>query len=43
MMDSEVIIAVNKDASAPIFQYAHYGVQEDMHSLAKQMTDSLKS
>ncbi len=43
MMDSEVIIAVNKDPSAPIFQYAHYGVQEDMHSLVKQMTESLKS
>ena len=43
MMDSEVIIAINKDPSAPIFQYAHYGVQEDMHSLAKQMTENLKS
>jgi len=42
MKDSDVIIAVNKDPSAPIFQYAHYGVVEDMHRLAQKMIENLR-
>ncbi|RLA85118.1 MAG: electron transfer flavoprotein subunit alpha/FixB family protein [Deltaproteobacteria bacterium] len=42
MKNSEVIIAVNRDPSAPIFQYAHYGVIEDMHKVAQKMIERLK-
>lgn len=31
MKDAECIIAVNRDPNAPIFQYSHFGVLEDMH------------
>lgn len=39
MKDSDCIIAVNKDAEAPIFQYAHYGIVADIH----KVRDKLKS
>jgi electron transfer flavoprotein alpha subunit len=42
MKDSECIIAVNKDANAPIFQYAHYGVVGDIQKLRDKLIDVLK-
>jgi electron transfer flavoprotein alpha subunit len=39
MKDSDCIIAVNKDAEAPIFQYAHYGIIADIH----KVRDTIKS
>lgn len=42
MKDSECIIAVNKDANAPIFQYAHYGVVGDIHKLRDKLIEVLK-
>ncbi len=43
MKDSECIIAVNKDAEAPIFQYAHFGIIADMHKLRDKLKDILKN
>lgn len=43
MKDSDCIIAVNKDAGAPIFQYAHFGIIADMHKVRDKLKDMLKS
>jgi electron transfer flavoprotein alpha subunit len=42
MKDADCIIAVNKDAEAPIFQYAHYGIIADMHKVRDKLKDILK-
>lgn len=42
MKDSDCIIAVNKNAEAPIFQHAHYGVIGDANKLRDKLKDMLK-
>lgn len=42
MKDADCIIAVNKDAEAPIFQYAHYGIVGDMHKVRDALKGVLK-
>jgi electron transfer flavoprotein alpha subunit len=39
MKDSDCIIAVNKDAGAPIFQYAHFGIIADMHKVRDKLKE----
>lgn len=41
METSKIIIAVNKDPQAPIFQVAHYGVVDDVHQFVPQMIEEL--
>jgi electron transfer flavoprotein alpha subunit len=43
MKGSELIIAVNTDAKAPIFDIAHYGVQMDMLDLIPSLIEACKS
>lgn len=43
MKDSELIIAINKDASAPIFNVAHYGICADLQDIVPLLTDKLKA
>ena len=42
MKDSECIIAVNKNAEAPIFQHAHYGIIGDANKLRDKLKEMLK-
>jgi len=41
MKDAELIIAVNTDPNAPIFDYAHYGTTCDLFDVVEAMLDEL--
>ena len=42
MKDAELIIAINTDPNAPIFDYAHYGITEDLFDVIPALTEKLK-
>jgi electron transfer flavoprotein alpha subunit len=41
MQGSQLIIAVNTDASAPIFNVAHYGAVADLFDVVDELTEQL--
>jgi electron transfer flavoprotein alpha subunit len=43
MQASENIIAINKDANAPIFEFSDLGIVGDLHKILPKLTESLRA
>jgi len=42
MQDSDLIIAINRDKEAPIFEVAHYGIVGDLFQVVPELTQGLR-
>ncbi len=42
MQDSELIIAINRDKGAPIFEVSHFGIQGDLFTIVPAIVEELK-
>lgn len=42
MENSDIIVAINKDPNAAIFEVAHYGIVADLHKVVPKLTEEIK-
>jgi electron transfer flavoprotein alpha subunit len=42
MQNAGTIVAINKDANAPIFEYSDLGVVGDLHQIVPKLTELVK-
>ena len=42
MQSAENIVAINKDANAPIFEYSDLGVVGDVHAIVPRLTELVR-
>jgi len=42
MQDSDLIIAINRDKEAPIFEVAHYGIVGDLFQVVPELTRGIR-
>jgi len=42
MQNSEIVVAINKDSNAPIFNWAHYGIVGDLHEIIPVLIEEIK-
>jgi electron transfer flavoprotein alpha subunit len=43
MQGSNVIVAINKDSNAPIFEFADFGVVGDLHEIVPKLTELVRA
>ena len=43
MQSSSVIVAINKDANAPIFEFSDLGVVGDLHAIVPKLTELIRA